>query len=397
MAIKKIRFILSVLYIFTNVTNSFQPFIAHVKLIILASITNTRFKMKILKYLFLLLLIVLVGGAIYFGTKDGNFDVAKSKVINAPAEVVYDNVKDYKNWAIWGPWMNQDENIEIFYTEKTEGEGASYSWKSEEIGDGSMQTVGVIPNKEIDQKITFNTPVGDSESDVYWRFEPSEEPGKTKVTWGMKGEQSFMEKVFMAFQPEDFETSLGNMYEKGLANLEMEINKSMNQYTVTVDGVTQHGGGFYLYTTTSSKLSEIGAKMRPMMRQLSGYMEQNNINMSGMPFTIYNELDNKNGTAIFSAAIPVSAKVITLPDSSVLCNYMGPVSALKTTLKGKYEYLVEAYTKSKEYMQKNNLVADPARKMFEVYIINPGTTSNPSNWITEIYIPVLNPKAASFN
>jgi effector-binding domain-containing protein len=353
--------------------------------------------MKILKYLLFLLLIIIVAGSIYFGTKDGSFDVSISKEFKAPAEVIYNNVKDYKNWAVWGPWKEEDESMEFSFAEKTEGEGASYSWTSDEMGGGSMQTVKVIPNKGIDQKITFNTPMGDSESDVYWLFEPSEEAGQTKVTWGMKGEHSFMEKVYMAFQSEDFETTLETMFSKGLDNLEVEVEKSMNAYEITVDGLTRHGGGFYLYNTTSSKISEIGDKMGPMIRQLSGYMSENNINMAGMPFTIFNEINEQNGTVIFSAAIPVAARVITPRGSPVLCNYMAPVDALKTTLKGKYNYLSEAYTKAQEYLKTNNLMVHPNRKMFEVYANDPETVPNPANWVTEIYIPVLTPSIPAFN
>jgi len=353
--------------------------------------------MKILKYLLFLLLIIIVAGGIYFGTKDGKFDVSKTKEFNAPAEVIYNNVKDYKNWETWGPWKEEDPGMEFSFAEKTEGEGASYSWTSPEMGDGSMQTVKVIPNKEIDQKITFNTPIGDSESDVYWKFEPSEAPGKTKVTWGMTGEHSLMEKVFMAFQSENFDTTLKEMFDKGLSNLETEVEKSMNAYEITVDGITRHGGGFYMYNTTSSKMTEIGEKMAPMMGQLAGYFQENNINMAGMPFTIYNEIDEQNGTVIFSAAIPVAARVITPEGSPVLCSYMGPVEALKTTLKGKYDYLSEAYAKAQKYLEENNLVMDTRRKMFEVYANDPGTEPNPANWVTEIYIPVLTPSTPGFN
>lgn len=363
------------------------------KLIILAQITNTPIPMKILKYLLFLILIVLIGGAIYFGTKDGKFDVAESKVMEAPAEVIYNNVKDYKNWQEWGPWMKLDSAIVINYAEKTEGEGAAYSWSSEhmEVGDGSMKTLKVIPNKEIDQKITFNTPVGDSESDVYWRFEATETPGQTKVTWGMKGEQSFMEKVFMSFQDEDMETGISKMFQQGLTDIETIVKAEMESFSVNVDGVTQYGGGYYMFNSTASKLSEIGEKMGAMLGQVAGYMEQNNLNMAGMPFTIYNEIDEANGTTIFTAAIPVKEKIITPAGSPVLCGYMEPVTTVKTTLKGQYKYLSKAYDKAQAYIAQNNLQVHPTAKMFEVYANDPGEVPNPANWITEIYIPIVRP------
>ncbi|RDK84745.1 SRPBCC family protein [Marinirhabdus gelatinilytica] len=350
--------------------------------------------MKILKYLFFLILIFLIGGAIYFATKDGSYDVARTKTINAPAEVVYNNVKDFKTWQNWGPWMAEDENIEINYAEKTQGEGASYSWKSDVMGDGSMKTTRVIPNKEMEQKIVFNTPLGDSESDVYWKFEEGEEPSTTKVTWGMKGELSFMDKVFMSFQEGDFETSLSSMYDQGLENLDQVVMEEMKKFEISVDGIAQHGGGYYMYNTISAKMGDIGAKMGAMMGQVMGYMQSNNIAMTGKPFALYNQIDEANGTVIFSAGIPVRDRVITPEGSTVVSGYMEPVSALKTTLKGGYDNIPAAYAKAQEYMQQNGLTPHPTAKMFEVYVTDPNEVPNPANYVTEIYMPVLVPEEA---
>ena len=347
--------------------------------------------MKLIKYFLFLILIVLIGGAIFFATKDGKFNVAETKVFNAPAEVVFNNVKDYKNWQQWGPWMGLDPDIKIQYAEKTDGEGASYSWSSEhmEVGDGSMTTTKVIPNKEIDQTITFKTPIGDSESDVFWRFENAEIPGQSKITWGMKGEQTFMEKVFMAFQKEDMETGISRMFSQGLDSLESAVVKEMKEFSVNVDGVTQYGGGYYMYMTTASKQDEIGEKMGPMLGQVMGYMQDNSIESSDMPFTVYNEVDDLNGALIFSACIPVRDRVITPSGSPIVCGFMPPGVALKATLKGNYDNLSNAYSKAMEYVATNNLKIHPTAKRFEVYSNDPGEVPNPADWITEIYIPIV--------
>jgi len=347
--------------------------------------------MKILKYLLFLILIVLIGGAIYFGTKDGKFDVAESKVINAPAGVIYDNVKDYKNWISWGPWFELDPNVKISYAEKTEGEGASYAWNSDhmEVGNGAMETIKVIPNKEIDQKISFNTPIGDSKSEVYWRFDATDTLGQTKVTWGMKGEQSFMEKVFMSFQEENFETSIETMFQKGLSNLETVVLEEMKKFTINVDGITPYGGGYYMYVTTASKMNDIGPKMGAMLGQVSGYMKENKLDQAGEPFTIYNSIDELNGTVIFSACIPIKERVITANESTVLCGFMAPVTALKTTLKGNYDNLPAAYAQANKYMVENKLEQSPKANLFEVYKSDPELVPNPANWVTEIYYPLF--------
>ncbi|RMA57897.1 SRPBCC family protein [Ulvibacter antarcticus] len=341
--------------------------------------------MKILKYLFFLILIVLIGGAIYFGTKDGNYDITDTKVIKAPAEVVFNIVNDYKTWEEWGPWKKEDSTMILTYAEKTEGEGASYSWKGEM--DGSMTTTKVIPNKEIEQDLTLLTPGGERNPKVYWNFEEVE--GGTKVTWGMKGEHPLMDKVYYATSDMDFDSQMHEMNQKGLEGLETLVMKKMNEYSINVDGVTNYGGGYYMYNTTSSMQSDVGQKMGPMLGQVSGYMQENNIQMAGMPFTIYNQIDEANGNVIFSACIPVREKIITPAGSPVLCGFMQPITTIKTTLKGKYEHLPEVYKEAKKYIAENNLIIHPTAKMFEVYSTDPGEVPNPANWLTEVYIPIL--------
>ena len=53
--------------------------------------------MKILKYLFLLLLLSLVALTVFVATQKGIFSVERSKVINSPKATVYNYVNDFRN------------------------------------------------------------------------------------------------------------------------------------------------------------------------------------------------------------------------------------------------------------------------------------------------------------
>jgi len=341
--------------------------------------------MKILKYLLFLILLILIGSAIYFGTKDGTYDIQDSTVIKAPPEVVFSKVNDYKNWEKWGPWKKEDSTLTFTYAEKTSGEGASYSWDGDMSG--SMTTTKVIPNKEIEQDLTLDTPGGERHPKVYWTFEEVE--GGTKVTWGMKGEHTLIDKAYYTFSGFDFDASMHQMNKDGLKGIAVEVAEDMKQYSINVDGVTQYGGGYYMYTTSVAKLSELEEKTEPMMNLVMDFVKNNNLNMAGKPFTLYNEIDNANNTVIFSTGIPVKEKVITPEGSPVVCGFMEPVSAVKVSLKGNYNHLPEAYTKGNQYIEKNSLQIDPEGKMFEVYITDPEETPNPANWLTEVYLPII--------
>jgi len=341
-------------------------------------------KMKILKYIFLLILILVIGGAIYLATLDGKYDVQRSKIIKAPAELVFNKVNDYKTWSSWSPWLGKDPTTKLTYGEVTSGNGASYSWDSDhkDVGAGSMETIETVTNESIDQKISFTKP-WESESNIYWTFKPAE-GGGTEVTWGMKGEMSFMTR-YMASKMDEY---VGPDYETGLAKLDSVIQSDMKKYSVVVNGETTHGGGYYLYNTTSCKIDELAAKMQEMMPKVGMYIQTNNIKMAGMPFTLYHKFDQENNAVIFSCAVPVTDRVITSADSGLQTGFLKPFKAIKTTLKGDYANLKEAWEAAYKHLADNNLEQVAGSAAVEVYKNDPMSKSNPADWETEIYIPI---------
>ncbi|MDR5589640.1 SRPBCC family protein [Christiangramia sp. SM2212] len=343
--------------------------------------------MKIFKYLLFLTLIFIIGASIYIATKDGKFQVEQKLMMEAPQEVVFKEVNDYTTWAYWEPWSQEAEDMIVEYGKKTSGEGASYSWQSEEMGDGEMTTIKSNPHSTLEQKITFKTPFGESTSDVYWEFEPQGD--STLVTWGMIGEQSFMEKAAFIFQEESLSEMMQPMFEKGLNNLQEELKVKMDSYTINIDGITNHGGGYYMYITTASKIRQVSDRMEKMISEVGNFMSTNNIEQVGKPFVIYNEWNEAQGTAIYSAAYFTPSEVITTSESSVLTGFMPNQRTLKTTLKGDYENLKEAWDSSYAYIQKNGLQADEDAKAFEVYVTGPKDNANPAEWVTNIYIPLI--------
>lgn len=343
--------------------------------------------MKFFKYLFFLLLIVFIGVALYFSTQDGNFSVTETREINAPIEVVFEQVNDFKNWKKWGSWMN-DESLKINYPVKTSGEGASYSWISEKEGEGAMETLNVINNETISQKIVFNGSLEDEGNQVAWTFEPKNNGNSTLVSWNMNGSLSLFEKIALAFEDETLEEKVRVMYAESLENLEAVLQKEMNEYTIQVEGLTNYSGGFYLYNTSASKQSEISIKTAPMMEQIANFMTENNIPAQGNPFVVYIDWDEVNKTAIFSVGIHTSDMVI-LPDGSpVISGHMEGSTAIKTTLTGNHRYLAEAWEATEAYIQKSGFVKSDKLSPFEVYVIKAPDEKNPSKWVTDLYIPI---------
>ncbi|MCP9198372.1 GyrI-like domain-containing protein [Gramella sp. GC03-9] len=343
--------------------------------------------MKILKYLLFLILIFIIGASIYIATKDGNFQVEQQELIAAPQEVVFNEVNNLTSWEKWEPWSRETDDMIVNYGEKTSGNGAMYSWRSEKMGNGKIITQEVKPFSSIDQEIVFETPFGESRSDVYWTFE--KQGDSTLVTWGMKGEQSFMEKAAFTFQDQSLSEMMQPMFQKGLNNLEEEIIEKMEAYSINIEGVTQHGGGYYMYVTTASNISQVQERMNDMVAQVDQYMTTNNIEKSGNPFVLYNQWNEDAGTAIYSVGFFTPSEVVTPADSKVLNGYLPNQRTLKVSLKGNYKNLEEAYNTAYNYISENGLTANPNAQPFEVYVTNPDNSSNPAEWVTNIYIPIM--------
>lgn len=340
--------------------------------------------MKFLKYIFLFLLIIVVLVSVYLGTLDGKYDIRRTRNIAADPVVVYNDLNDYKNWQDWGPWFEQDSTIEVHYDTTTIGEKGAYSWTSDKEGGGKMKTLKVDPHKRLDQEIIFDTPFGEMKSEVYWILEKAETG--TDLTWGIKGELPFISRFMVGSMVEQ----MGSMQERGLELLDESIQKKLKIYTIENSGVVDYSGGFYLYLTTSTKISEMDPKFQEMMQQIGKYVEVNNIRVTGSPFTIYHRYDPENGTTMFSVAYPIAERIITQKGSEVLTGFMERGKYHKTILKGSYYNSKLAWENA--YGGVGNLtdfIVNEEGETFEIYVNNPDTTPNPADLITEIYIPVV--------
>ncbi len=338
--------------------------------------------MKTLKLILLLLLVLIIGFAIYIAVQPNSFDVTRTKTINAPQSVVYNNVIDFKNWESWNSWKEEKPETIITLPEQTEGIGGSYTWEDED-GVGSMKTIGTEPMTSITQKMKF----GDNpNSDVTWSLKPNED-GSTEVTWNIKGDNmSFVFKGYSTVMG-GMEKLIGPHFERGLTMLDSVLHDEMKVYSIKTEGVTEHSGGYYLYKTASCKLSEFEKNMKQMLPEVGAYAMTHNVTMAGPPFILYLKWDEENDATIFSTCVPTNSKIVS-DKSDILTGKLESFRAVKTILKGDYKNLKEAWETSMKYIAENNLEMIENGSMLETYLTDPMSHPNPANWVTEIYVAV---------
>ncbi len=327
-----------------------------------------------------LLAIVIIVFSIFIAVKPSEYDVKRTKVINAPTSVLFNTVNEYKTWKDWGPWNASDPTIVPSYPEKTSGIGGSYSWTSEEDGPGRMETLALEVNKSIEQKIYFDTR---DESDVYWKFTTAEKG--TEVIWGMKGDLGFMGKVYFTMMG-GAEKLFGKMFEDGLTNLDSYVLSAMDTYSITNEGIVEYSGGYFIHLTTECSFEERTAQLNEMLPKVLLYAIQENYPRAGAIFNLYHKYDVENKIVSFSSCVPVKERVN--PEGAIALAYMESGKYHKTSLQGAYKYSDEAWEKAFEFAKADGVHVIEEGKPFEVYTKGHTDSPNPTDWVTEIYLPI---------
>lgn len=336
--------------------------------------------MKILKYIFLLLLLTLFASTIFVATQKGDFDITRSQIIKSNRSTVFNYVNDFRNWETFGSWKKENPEMIFYYPNNTVGLGANYSWKGKD-GDGEMKTVSLKNNENLHQKMDWSG----SLSDVYWTFKDT--VGGTKVTWRSKGRMSFGFKIYSAFKGGPNKV-IGDMYEKSLANLDKTIDYEINTYAINVVGVVKKLGCYYLRQSITCRISDVPKNLRIMIPKIINFFKKNKLVMYGKPFVLYHKFDVATGITKLSVCIPIKDIVYTSEGSDITSGQLYPFKAIKTILKGDYSHSKEAWQKTSEYISKNNLSQNIGVASLELYSKNNDQIANPSQWITEIYVPI---------
>lgn len=339
--------------------------------------------MKALKYFFLLIAVLFIGGTIFFSLKDGSYSITEKRFMKAPPSVIYNQLSDFKNWNNWNPW-SQDPTVFSSLGDITTGIDGNYTF-TDEYGNGSMTFTTVKPNEELVMEMNYNTSLADSTSEVTMTLEPKE--NGTQVIWNISGKDGLKNKVLNFIFGLDLEEEIRPMYKSGLENIEEQVLKDMSAYSISEPSAVDYGGGFILYKSKSASMTNFSSDMNVLMQDLLKYLKDNNLTMYGSPMSIYEKFDYSNNSVIFSAAVPVRDRIIPQQESGVLCTYIEPTKAVKVSLQGKYDHLEEAWTVAQTYLAKQGYIA-AVQAPFEVYKTDPALTPNPADLITDIYLPI---------
>lgn len=341
--------------------------------------------MKIVKYVFLLLLLSAIAITVFIATQDGKYDITKEQVIKAPKAVLYNYISEYRNWENTG--IISDSTATYTYPENTSGKGASMAWKKSDT-EGSITTVNLKENDSIIQKATIDG----LDSEMAWSFKDT--VGGTKVTVRMQGHLSFQEKAYTLLRGhagDKMESVLG----QGLKNIGTFLVDELAKFNIEVKNQVTKTGVFYIGQSVISKTGDVQKKAGEIFPKLTAFVKENKIATNGAAFILYKKFNAQRDSASYVVCLPIKEEMYTAPGSEYEGNRLEVFQALKTTLKGDYSHLPKAWVAARKHISENGLQENTTGQYVELFSKGTAQTNRPSEWVTDIYIPVGLPTPAT--
>jgi len=336
--------------------------------------------MKILKKILIGLVSIIVVVVVFSLFLSRHVYVERSRVINAPKEIVFNQINTIKNWEKWSPWHRLDPKMQITYFGPEAGTGAGYSWKSEQknVGNGKL-TITASGGDSILNEMNFGE---QGPAIAGYRF--SKEGDGVKVTWYLKSDMGMnpIGKIFGLFM----DKMIGPDFERGLRNLDsVSVLASKNSAlppTYKIEMVTVEPLN-YMSVRRSCKMDSLGANLGSMYGEIGAAMKTQGIKQAGPVFAFYHEFSPEK--IDFEAAVPVdkkgkaTGKVMAAElqkTAAAMADYYGPYDEKMQAAHDQLHAFIKA--------QGKEISGSP----WEVYVTDPMEEKDPAKVLTKIYYPV---------
>jgi len=305
------------------------------------------------------------------------YHVQRSIIIEKPIEIVRDILRDFKQWPRWSPWLIMEPDAALTYSDRQGQVGATYGWSGVLVGAGSMELMAV-KDHTLKMQLMFVKPFK-SQAAVTFKLEDLED--KTQVVWSMDGHLPF----FMFWMTNKMKTFIGMDYERGLQMLKEYLETGAVASYVHIEGMMSMPEQSYIGIPRTCAIKELGEVMKKDFETLYSFMEQNNISMERIPFSIYNTFDIFNGVTSYIACIPFDEE---LPiDTAWIRGKIPGSKALKTMHKGRYLHLGNGWMTAITFAHMKKMKMKKVPVGYEFYPNKPYDTPEEER-ITEIYLPL---------
>lgn len=329
---------------------------------------------KFLRFIGILLLIIVLVIVILGIVEPKDVTVERSLTINAPREVVWDQMTNFKNGPNWDPWYKLEPTVTRTYFGTDGQAGSGYTWEGKKTGKGTMTDTGIAGNK-MSYKLHFEKPWSGDASGFYSVEDAGN--GTVKATWNYYQHMSFPMNAMQAFMSMD--KMMGAQFDSGLNNLKRyaESNKaSAGSGSAMVQDVHLAARTYagVRKTVAMADLSKVYGETSAMVAKQLGSA------ISGPAAGFYYTWDTVKHVTDMAVVFPISdttkiAKGLTI-------YHVNASPAVMGVLKGGYGNEMAVHGAINKHMAEKN---QKMSMVIEEYVIGKHEEPDSNKWVTNIY------------
>ncbi|MCS6929550.1 MAG: SRPBCC family protein [Saprospiraceae bacterium] len=252
-----------------------------------------------------LLYVVLIIGALFalfglFGKKA--YRLERRITIAAPVDLVYDQVRYFRNFKVWSPWAGMDAEVRI---EGKDGlPGATFLWSGKgETGKGSMVLKALATNR-LDFEVATEKPYR-SISPTWFVFE-ADSSGQTIVKWVFYMHIAYPWNGLAMFT--DINRYVGQDFEAGLENLkrhcETMVPRLYAGYEVRAEECREHA---YAGFRQQVPLAQVEIFIKEHLRKLDLLIRKHQLTPLGPKTALFWNIDSTAHQADVAVGVPIVA------------------------------------------------------------------------------------------
>ncbi len=253
-----------------------------------------------------LLYTALIAGALWalfglFARKD--YLIERQIAIAAPLELVYDQVRYFRNFRAWSPWASMDAAIRIEGPDGTPG--AVFHWMSEdeEVGTGRQTLKSLSPHR-IDFEINLQRPYATT-SPMWFTFDTTD--GQTIVKWYYHMYIGYPWNGLAMLT--DVNAGVGKDFARGLENLkrhcEIMVPRTYNGYEVREE---EHGEQLYVGFRQTVPIEQVEIFLEAHFQRIAPLIRKRSLLTAGPMTALLWIIDSLHQQADVAAAVPITTE-----------------------------------------------------------------------------------------
>jgi len=311
------------------------------------------------------ILLVAIGFVVWMAFLPSVLSIERRLTIAASSQSVYSALRSLGTWPAWNPWLLQEPNTKLTYSETDDEVGSWLAWQGQWLGAGRVTHTHLQSTTQVHSQLTFEHPKR-SPADIIWHLKPV--TGGTEVNACLRNRLPFLMRWLNAKMSQQLALDL----DIGLARLAMSVGDDSDPLVLQFVGVVTEPACHYVALRYEGSLQQRPEAMRAGYMRLAEWVEQHNMEPNGTPLALYHKLNPKTQWVVCDMALPVEHPQAV---DDVFVGELPERRYLRTVLTGDYHYLEQAWHAAFSHLRLRRFKRQPDAPLLESYLNDPEVTS----------------------